>query len=69
MEVCMSVKPDFSTMDAAELRTHVLAHRDDQEALQAYLDRLRSSNEGSRVYQPEDNVAEAIEEYLRQRQG
>lgn len=61
----MSVKPDFSTMTALELRAYVLAHRDDEEALQAYLDKLHTENLNSRVYKPDDNVAEAITEYLK----
>jgi hypothetical protein len=64
MEVCMSVKPDFTTMTMLELRAYVLANRDNEEALQAYLDKLHSVNPSSRVYNPEDNVAEAIAEYL-----
>jgi hypothetical protein len=64
MEVCMSVKPDFTTMTMLELRAYVLANRDNEEALQAYLDKLHSVNPPSRVYKPEDNVAEAIAEYL-----
>jgi quinol monooxygenase YgiN len=40
MEVCMSAKPDFATMSKFELRAYVLEHRDDREALHAYLDKL-----------------------------
>jgi hypothetical protein len=65
MEVCMSAKPDFATMSKFELRTYVLAHRDEEEALHAYLDRLHAENPRSRLYQPEDNVAEAIAEYMK----
>ncbi|QZZ22764.1 hypothetical protein J5X98_10620 [Leptothermofonsia sichuanensis E412] len=61
----MSVKPDFATMTALELRAYVLAHRDDEEALQAYLDKLHIENPNSRVYKPDDDVAEAIAEYLK----
>jgi hypothetical protein len=64
MEICMSLKPDFATMTTLELRAYVLEHRDDEEALQAYLDKLHSENPSSRVYKFEDNVAEAIAEYL-----
>lgn len=60
----MSVKPDFATMSAIELRTYVLEHRDDEEALHAYLDKLHAENP-TRVYRPEDDVAEAIAEYLK----
>ncbi|BAY79910.1 hypothetical protein NIES25_63980 (plasmid) [Nostoc linckia NIES-25] len=38
----MSVKPDFATMTTSELRAYVLEHRDDEEALHAYLDKLHA---------------------------
>jgi hypothetical protein len=60
----MSVKPDFAAMTSQQLRAYVLEHRDDEEALQAFLDRRRSENPNSRVYRAEDDVAEAIAEYL-----
>lgn len=60
----MSLKPDFTTMSTQELRAYVLEHRDDEEALQAYLDKLHSENPSSRLYTSEDNVTEAIAEYL-----
>ncbi|MBD2513795.1 hypothetical protein H6G93_01980 [Nostoc sp. FACHB-973] len=63
----MSVKPDFATMTAIELRAYVLEHRDNQEALHAYLDKLHAENPNSQVYSPEDNVAEAIAEYLKKK--
>ena len=61
----MSVKPDFKTMTVTELRAYVLEHRDEDEALHAYLDRLHAQNQNSQVYKPEDNTADAIAEYLR----
>ena len=67
MEICMSIKPNFTTMTATELRAYVLAHRDEEEALHAYLDKLHTENQGSRVYKPDDNVADAIAEYLNNR--
>jgi hypothetical protein len=67
MEVCMSVKPNFLMMTTIELRAYVLEHRDDQEALHSYLDKLRVENPGSQIYQPEDNVEEAIADYLSSR--
>lgn len=60
----MSVKPDFTVMTTQELRAYVLEHRDNEEALHAYLDRRHSENPNSRVYKAEDNVSEAIAEYL-----
>lgn len=32
--------PDFSIMTDPELRTYVLAHREDREAFYAYVDRM-----------------------------
>ncbi len=43
----MSIKPNFTTMIATELRVYVLAHRDEEEALHAYLDKLHAENRGS----------------------
>ena len=63
----MSIKPNFTTMTATELRAYVLAHWDEEEALYAYLDKLPAENQGSQVYKPDDNVAEAIAEYLKNR--
>ena len=63
----MSIKPNFTTMTTTELRAYVLAHRDEGEALHAYLDKLHAENRGSQVYKPDDNVADAIAEYLKNR--
>lgn len=63
----MSAKPDFAMMTSQQLRAYVLEHRGDEEALQAYLDRRRSENPHSRVYKAEDDVSEAIAEYLKNR--
>ncbi len=60
----MSVKPNFTTMTVTELRAYVLAHRGEEEALHAYID-IHAENQGSRVYKPEDNVADAIADYLK----
>ncbi|EAZ88817.1 DUF6887 family protein [Crocosphaera chwakensis] len=35
-------KPNFQTMNQAELRAYVLAHREDTEAFYALVDRLKS---------------------------
>jgi hypothetical protein len=35
-------KPNFQEMSRNELRAYVLAHREDQEAFYAYVDRLNS---------------------------
>lgn len=61
----MSVKPDFANMPVLELRAYVLRHRDDKEALHAYLDKLHSESPNVKVYRPEDDVAEAIADYMK----
>lgn len=35
-------KPDFKTMSQKDLHAYVLAHRDDQEAFYAYVDKLHA---------------------------
>ncbi len=65
----MSVKPDFTLMTTQQLRAYVLEHRDDEEALQSYLDRRHSENPNSRVYKTEDDVSEAIAEYLKHKRS
>jgi hypothetical protein len=61
----MSMKPDFAMMTTSELRVYVLSHRDDQQALQAYLDRRHSENPNPRIYKAGDDIAEAISDYLK----
>ena len=46
----MSIRPNFTTMTAIALRAYVLAHRDEEEALHAYVDRLHAENRDSQVY-------------------
>jgi hypothetical protein len=60
----MNVKPDFAAITSLELRAYVLAHRDDEEALPIYLDKRRTENLNPLVYQPGDDVAALIAEYL-----
>lgn len=61
----MSVRPNFTMMTTQELRAYVLEHRDEEEALHAYLDRRHCENPNSRIYKAEDDVSEAIAEYLK----
>jgi hypothetical protein len=61
----MNTKPDFTKLTTSQLRAYILEHRDDERALQTYLDRRHSENPNSRVYKAEDDVAEAIAEYLK----
>lgn len=60
------MKPDFSKMTAGETRAYLLEHRDDQEALQAFVDKVHALNPNPRTYGPDDNVADAIEEHLKE---
>ncbi|MGG6270390.1 DUF6887 family protein [Leptolyngbya sp. AN03gr2] len=65
----MSAKPDFTAMTQSELRAYVLDHRGDDEALHAFIDKCRAENPPSRTYGPEDNISDAIDEYLKQRRS
>ncbi|MBD2453395.1 hypothetical protein H6G80_04820 [Nostoc sp. FACHB-87] len=38
----MTLKPDFQKMSRKELRTYVLTHREDEEALRIYMARLQN---------------------------
>ncbi|GAB1538053.1 hypothetical protein NUACC21_07090 [Scytonema sp. NUACC21] len=38
----MTLKPDFQQMSRKELRTYVLTHREDEEALRIYMARLHN---------------------------
>jgi len=40
----MTQKFDFQTMPRRELRAYVLSHRDDEDALRIYMDRLRNES-------------------------
>jgi hypothetical protein len=54
-------KPDFKTMSQRDLQTYVLAHRDDQEAFYAYVDKLHA--EATWVEMPPLESAEDLENY------
>lgn len=64
----MTRKPNFSVMTTAELRAYVLEHRQDEDALHAYLDKLHADNPNPRTYSPDVNVSDAIAAYLNQHQ-
>ncbi len=38
----MTLKPNFQQMSRKELRTYVLAHREDDEAIRIYMERLHN---------------------------
>lgn len=54
-------KPNFQAMTKKELRTYVLAHRDDQDAFHAFTDRL--SAQPGRILHPPLNSPEDMENY------
>ena len=54
-------KPNFQDMSQKELQTYVLAHRDDQEAFYAYVDKLHA--EATWVEIPPLESAEDLENY------
>lgn len=59
-------KPDFSQMSRQELRSYVLAHRDDDEAIEAL---IRMGNPSSPVYpfpQTEEDL-KVMEEILQEK--
>jgi hypothetical protein len=54
-------KPNFQTMTQQELHSYFLAHRDDQEAFYAYVDRLHE--EGNWIEMPPVESVEDLEQY------
>ncbi len=60
----MSEKPNLTIMSKSELRAYVLQHRDDEEALQVYLDKVHTENPNSQIYSPETNVGDVLAQYL-----
>jgi hypothetical protein len=61
MEVCAMSKPNFQAISQKELHTYVLAHRDDQEAFYAYVDKLHA--EANWVEMPPLQSLEDLENY------
>jgi hypothetical protein len=60
----MSTKQNLVAMSKSELRAYVLQHRDDEEALQAYLDKVQIENTSSRIHSASENVSDALADYL-----
>jgi hypothetical protein len=52
---------NFQTMSRKELHNYVLAHREDQDAFYAYVDKLH--NEGNWVEMPAVDSVEELEQY------
>jgi hypothetical protein len=61
MEVCAVSRPNFQAMSRKDLQTYVLAHRDDQEAFYAYVDKLHA--EANWVEMPPLQSLEDLENY------
>jgi hypothetical protein len=55
------IQPNFQAMSQKELQNYVLAHRDDQEAFYAYVDRLHQ--EGNWIEMPAVESIEDLEQY------
>jgi phosphoketolase len=62
----MSTKQNLMMMSKHELRAYVLQNRDDEEALQVYLDKVATENPNSHIYGPDENVSDALARYLEQ---
>lgn len=60
MEVC-GMKPNFDEMSLKELRSYVLAHRDDDDAFYAYRD--RSNVECNWIEMPASDLIEDLDRY------
>jgi hypothetical protein len=54
-------RPDFQTMSQTELHQYVLAHRNDQDAFYAYVDKLHA--EGNWVEMPGVESVQDLEKY------
>lgn len=54
-------KPNFEKMSIKELKTYVLAHRDDDEAFYAYVDKLHA--EANWITMPALNSVEDLKNY------
>jgi len=55
------MKPDFSSMSRKDLRAYVLAHRDDEEAFFAYVD--RSNQEATWIDCPPVDSVESLQQF------
>ena len=55
------IKPNFETMSQKELHDYFLAHRDDQAAFYAYIDKLHA--EGNWIEMPPLKSLEDVENY------
>ena len=62
----MNHQPDFYQMSRPELRKYVLSHREDDEALRIYMDRMRTEPGVTRfTLTPSQEDMKKLEEFLR----
>ncbi|MEH1933167.1 MAG: hypothetical protein V7L14_05460 [Nostoc sp.] len=66
-------KPDFTSLTRTELRQYILDHRDDEEALQIYVDRFQSTNNkifpAPQTIDDLENFPELHQQHLEQRRN
>jgi hypothetical protein len=62
------MKPDFSQMSRPELRAYILAHRDDDDAIEALIDR-RNPDSPTYAFPQTDEDLKEMEEILKQKLG
>ncbi len=66
-------KPDFTTMTRPQFRQYILEHREDEKALQIYIDRFQNPN--AKIYPPPksledlENFPEIQREHLEQQRN
>jgi hypothetical protein len=64
----MIMKPDFSRMTREDLRAYVLAHRDDDDAIEALIKRRNPNSPKHRFPQTDEDLVE-MEKLLKQKLG
>jgi hypothetical protein len=64
----MMTKPDFSKMTRQELRAYILAHREDDEAIEVLIKRGNPNSPKHRFPQTDEDLRE-MEEILRRKLG
>jgi hypothetical protein len=64
----LMMKPDFSSMNRQELRAYILAHRDDDDAIEALIKRGNPNSPKFRFPQTDQDLRE-MEEILHRKLG
>jgi hypothetical protein len=66
-------KPDFTSLTRSELRQYILENRDDEHALQIYVDRFQSPNNkvfpAPQTIEDLENFPELHQQHLEQRRN